>query len=172
MHKRALIFGLVYSLLVICFKLFLQIGHYYATTFGFVFSHITSVLFIVPFIIVLLITVKKKEFDGNIGGREAMRIGLTMVAVAAIFITAYNYFEISRYGKEMAEAYYNGDRFKLFLIKKVPDITKHAAIISENIRMATEENTPFIASTVKLLPLLFIGGSAAFLTSVFIKRAR
>ncbi len=172
MHKRALIFGLIYSLLVIGFKAFLQVGHYYTSTFGFALSHITSVLFIIPFMIVLLITVKKKEFDGVIAGREAMRIGLTMVAIAAIVTTAYNYFEISRYGKEMAEAYYNGDRFKLFLIKKVPDITKHAAIITENIRMATEENTPFIAATVKLLPLLFIGGSAAFLTSVFIKRSK
>ncbi len=172
MHKRALIFALVYSLLVIGFKLFLQYGHYYTTTFGFVFSHITSVLFIVPFIIVLLVTVKQKEFDGVIGGREAMRIGLTMVAVSAVLITLYNYFEISQFGKEMAEAYYNGDRFKLLLVKKVPDVTKHAGIIAENIKLTTEENTPFISATVKLLPLIFIGSSSAFITSVFVKRGK
>jgi len=170
MHKRALIFALAYSLTVILFKVILLTGHYYDTTFGFVFSHITSVLFIIPFIMVLLITVKKKEFNGVIGGREAMRIGLTMVAVSAILITGYNYFEFSKYGREMAEAYYNGERFKFLLMKKVPDVTKHASIIAENIKQTTEANTPFISSTVKLLPLMFIGSSAAFITSVFVKK--
>lgn len=54
MKNRALILGITYSVLVIIYKLIIVLGGYGLTKFGFLFSHIVSVVMIMPFILLQL----------------------------------------------------------------------------------------------------------------------
>ena len=118
MNKRALIYGIIYSALVIAIKLYVLLAGYSLTKFGYYYSSITCVFLILPFYALLIKQVRDKDNDGVIGGREAVRLALTLFAISAVIISLYNYLEFENYGKEMDIEYYNRKQFLDFLKKK------------------------------------------------------
>lgn len=172
MNKRALFYGLIYCIAAILFKLIIVLGDYTAGNFGFYYSHFVSVLLIIPFFFFAVYQVREKELNGFIRGREAFRISLTIIAVAAIIMTLYNYIEFNWKLKEVAVQYYNSNEFLEILKKqqakypakmKTEDFPK---IISEQL----SDLSAFKATTGKLIPLIFIGVSGAFICAVFMKK--
>src|SRR6476620_5364039 len=105
MNKRALAYGLIYSILVIIFKLVILLGGFTLTKFGFYYSNITAILFIIPFFYVAIKQVRDRDYDGVIGGKEAIRISLTVLAISILIISAYNYLEFNWKYKEIATQY-------------------------------------------------------------------
>jgi hypothetical protein len=174
MNKRALFYGLLYCLVVIAFKLFIVLSGNMFSKFGFYYSIITSVFLIIPFFFVAIYQVREKELGGFIGGKEGVRIALTVLAVGLVGTSIYNYFEFVWQADNFAN-YYDSNEF-LEILKaqqlKQPDkikVTDFAKIIDEQKR-----NVPasaFKATTGKLVPLLFIGLTGAFASSVIMKRS-
>lgn len=171
MNKKALYFGIAYSLIVIAFKLIILLGGYSLTTFGYFYSGITSVLLIVPFYYLALKSVRDKDYSGIISGKEAVRICLTIFAIGAVIISIYNYFEFEFSGKAMAIDYYNSEQFMTFLKSqskiKAEDYQK---IIAEQIQVS--EVSAFKATTGKLFSFMFIGLISAFITSAIMKKSK
>ena len=171
MNKKALIYGVVYSIVVIIFKLIIWLGGYTFTNFGFYFSIITSVFLIIPFYILAIKNVRDKDNYGIIAGKEAMRVALTIFAVGAVIISIYNYIEFSCSMKSYI-AYYESDTYLQVLKSmqlKHPDkikIEKFPSYIKEQIA----DLSAFRATTGKLLPMLIVGLSSAFMCAVFLKR--
>jgi hypothetical protein len=172
-NKRALVFGVAYSITVIAFKLFILLGGYTLTRFGFNYSNIVSIILIIPFFILAIKQVRDKDLGGIIGGKAAVRIGLTVLAVSLVIVSIYNYIEFNWKFKEIAIQYYNSDAY-LQILKdwqiKMPDKIKaedFPKIIQEQISALSAGK----ATTGKLFPLLLIGLSGAFVSSVFMKRS-
>lgn len=172
MNKRALIFGLLYSLTVIIFKLIILLGGFTLTKFGFYYSNIVSVFLILPFFYLAIKQVRDIDYKGVIGGREASRIAITVLAVAIIILGMYHFIEFNWKFKEIAVQYYNSQDY-LEVLKRMqaqlPDKIKtedFPKIIEEQIQGLSA----FKASTGKLLPLLIIGLSGAFITSALMKK--
>lgn len=174
MNKRALIFGVVYSVLAIAFKLIILLGGYTLTKFGFYYSNFVSVVFIIPFFFIAIYQIREKDFNGIIGGRDAARMALTILAVSVIFVSIYNYVEFKWKFKDIATEYYNSAEYTDVLKKqqlKYPDKIKtedFPKIIQEQI----SEMSAFKAATGKLIPLLFFGLMGAFIASVTLKRGK
>ena len=170
MNRTAFYYGIAYSLVVIAFKLFILLGGYSLSSFGYFYSGITSVLLIIPFFFFAIRQVRNKN-EGIIGGREAVRISLTIFAIGAVIISTYNYFEFEFSGKAMAINYYNSEQFLTFLksqSKIKPD--DYQKIISEQIKSA--EVSAFKATTGKLFSYMFIGLSSAFIISAAMKKSK
>jgi hypothetical protein len=173
MNKRALIIGLIYCITVIIFKLFILLGGYTLTRFGFNYSNIVSIFLIIPFFIVAIRQVREKELGGLIGGKEAVRIALTVLAVGAVIVSIYNYIEFNWKFKEIAIQYYNSDTY-LQILKdwqtKMPDKIKteqFPKIIEEQISALSASK----ATTGKLFPLVLIGLSGAFVSAMLMKKS-
>ena len=173
MNKRALIIGFIYCLTVIGFKLFILLGGYTLSRFGFNYSNIVSILIIIPFFIIAIKQVRDKEKGGVIAGKEAVRIALTVLAVATVIVSIYNYIEFNWKFKEIAIQYYNSDAY-LQILKdwqvKMPDKIKTAdfpKIVLEQVSALSAGK----ATTGKLFPLLLVGLSGAFVSAVFMKRS-
>ncbi len=170
MNKKALLYGTLYAIVVICFKVYILVSGNALSKFGYFYSNITAVFFIFPFYIFLLKSVRDKDFGGVIGGREAFRLSLSLLAIAVIFISIYHYIEFSYYGQELAQTYYNSDSFLNFLkSQKNVSPENYNNIIQEQIKSAG--NSAFKATTGKLVSYLFVGISGAFIVSVFMKRS-
>jgi len=173
MNKRALIFGLLYCLTVIVFKLVILLGGFTLTKFGFYYSNITGVFLIIPFFYFAIKQVRNKERGGIIGGREASRIAITVLAVAMIVLSLYNYMEFNWKFKDIAIQYYKGTEYLNYLKNiqsQMPDKIKtedFPKIIEEQINSLSA----FKATTGKLLPMLIIGLSGAFATSALMRRS-
>jgi hypothetical protein len=172
MNKKALIIGLVYALSVIIFKLFILLGGHTLSKFGFYYSNIVATFFIIPFFFLAIYLVREKDYNGVIGGKEAIRIALTVLAVGVVFLSVYNYMEFNWKYKDIATQYYTSDDY-LQILKtqqaKHPDKLKtedFPKIIQEQITGLSA----FKATTGKLIPLLFIGLSGAFIASVLLKK--
>jgi len=173
MNKRALIIGLIYSVVVIAFKLFILLGDYTLTKFGFYYSNIVAIFLIIPFFMLAIYLVREKDFGGIISGKDAIRMALTVLAVAAVILTVYNYIEFNWKFKEIATQYYNSSEYLTVLRdmqSKMPDKIKtedFPKIIQEQIAALSAGK----ATTGKLFPLVLIGLSGAFICSVFMKRS-
>ncbi len=170
MNRTAFYYGIAYSLVVIAFKLFILLGDYSLSSFGYFYSGITSVLLIIPFYFFAIKQVRNNN-AGIIGGREAVRISLTIFAIGAVIISTYNYFEFEFSGKAMAINYYNSEQFLTFLksqSKIKPD--DYQKIIAEQIKSA--EVSAFKATTGKLFSYMFIGLSSAFIISAAMKKSK
>jgi hypothetical protein len=169
-NKKALIYAVAYSIFVIAFKLFILLGGYYSTKYGFYFAHITSVFLIIPFYIIGVKKIRDNDYNGIIAGKEAMRIALTIFAVSAVILSIYNYIEFEWKGKFLAINYYKSEQFMAFLKSnskiKAEDYQK---IITEQIHLS--ETSSFKATTGKLFSFMLIGLSSAFICSVFLKRS-
>jgi hypothetical protein len=173
MNRRALNFALAYSLLVIIYKLAIVLGGYTSTKFGFYYSNILSVIFIIPFYYVCIKMVRDKDYGGVISGREAIRIAFTILGVSMIIISLYNYIEFNWKIKDVSIEYYHSKEYLDVLTQqqlKYPDKLKtedFPRIIEEQIRDASA----FKATTGKIITMMFIGLGGAFVTAVFLKRS-
>lgn len=172
MNKRALYFGLLYCIFFIIFKLIVLLGGYTLTKFGFYYSTITAVLFILPFFFLAIYTVREKDYAGVIGGKEAIRIALTILALAFIVTSIYNYIEFEWKFKEIAVGYYNSSEY-LDILKeqqlKYPDKIKTEQF-PKIIRDQISELSAFKSITGKLIPLMFFGLSGAFMAAILLKK--
>ena len=173
MNKRAIAFGLLYSFLVIIFKLFILLGGYTLSKFGFYYSNILSVFMILPFFFIAIQQVRDKDQGGIITGKQAVRIAMTVLAIGIILISFYNYIEFNWKFKEIATGYYHSNEY-LEILKaqqaKYPEkikVENFPNIINEQI----SELSAFKATTGKLIPLIFLGLSGAFIASVLMKKA-
>ena len=169
MNKKALIYGLAYSIVVIAFKLVILLGDYYSTKFGFYFAHITTVFLIIPFYIIGIKNIRDRDNFGIIAGKEAMRIALTIFAVSAIIISVYHYIEFEWKGKQLAIEYYRSEQFMAFLKSNVKiKAEDYQKIIAEQIQLS--ETSAFKATTGKLFSFMLIGLTSAFICAIFLKR--
>lgn len=168
MRNRALIFGIAYSIVVIIYKLIIVLGGYGLTRFGFLFSHIVSVVAIVPFIFIA-IKLTKNDLEGYISGRDAFKTGLRLLVISAIITSAYNFLEFEWKWKELSVVYYNSPAF-LEILKSKPKFTaeEYPKIISEAINGLSS----FKATTGKLFVLFFFGVTASFISAVFLKKTK
>ena len=168
MKNRSLIFGIAYSILVILYKLIIILGGYGLSKFGFLFSHIVSVLAIVPFIFIA-IKLTRNDLEGYIFGKEALKTGLRLLVVAAIITSAYNFIEFEWKWKELSVTYYNSQAF-IEILKSKPKFTadEYPKIISEAINGLSS----FKATTGKLFVLFFFGVTASFISAVFLKKTK
>ena len=169
MNKKALIYGLAYSIFVIAFKLVILLGGYYFTKFGFYFAHVTTVFLIIPFYIIGIKNIRDRDNYGIIAGKEAMRIALTIFAISAVILSIYNYVEFEWKGKILAIEYYKSEQFMTFL-KSNPKIKaeNYQKIIAEQIQLS--ETSAFKAATGKLFSFMLIGLTSAFICAIFLKR--
>jgi len=90
MNRRAFILGIIYSVCVIIYKLVIILSGQQLTTFGFYYSHIISVFMIIPFMIMAVKYVRDVERGGMIGGRDALKVGLTIFGISVIILSCYN----------------------------------------------------------------------------------
>jgi len=173
MNKRGSVSGLLYSLVVIIFKLVILLGGFTLTKFGFYYANVVAVFFVIPFLFLAIYQVREKDFNGIIGGREAFRVALTVLAVGAIILSAYNYLEFNWKYKDIAVQYYNSSDYINVLTEqqiKNPDKIKtenFPAIINEQITSLSATRS----TTAKLFPYLLIGLTGSFFASVLMKKS-
>jgi hypothetical protein len=171
MNRRALWYGLAYTALFIAFKLFIVLGGYSLSRFGYFYSNITAVLLIIPFYVACVKTARDRDYGGIISGREAVRLCLTIFAVSAILTSVYHYFEYVMSGQQLAIEYYHSEQFLDFL-RAQPKIKEgdYDRIITEQVKGA--EGAAFRATTGKLFSMVLIGLSGSFIVSSLMKRSR
>src|SRR5688572_13891807 len=117
MNKRPIYIGIIYSILVIIYKLIILLGGYQLTKFGFYYSHIISVFFILPFMMLAIKMVRDKDMGGIISGRDALKAALGVFGIAVIILSVYTYFEFEWKMREISIQYYNGSDYHEFLKK-------------------------------------------------------
>ncbi|WP_317898467.1 DUF4199 domain-containing protein [Aurantibacillus circumpalustris] len=171
MNKKALLYGLFYSLVVIVFKLYIVLSDNMFSKFGFYYSIITAVFLIIPFFFLAIYHVREKDHGGYIGAKEGMRIGLTVLAIGLIITSVYNYVEFNWKADEFIKYYNSSEYLEILKVQQVknPDKIKvddFPRIINEQIATLSA----FRATTGKIIPLLFIGLSGAFAASIIMKR--
>lgn len=172
MNKKAVYISLIYSVLVIVFKLIILLGGYTLTKFGFYYSTIIAVVCVIPFMFLAVYLVREKDYKGVIGGKEAVRIALTVLAISTIFISVYNYIEFNWKFKDIAMVYYQSAEYLEILTKqqlKNPDklkVSDFPKIINDQIAQLSA----FKATTGKLIPMLLFGLGGAFLTAISLKK--
>lgn len=166
MNKRAIIIACIYSALVMIYKLIIWQGGYILSDFGFKYAQIVSVLALIPFLIIAIKWVRDGENGGLIGGRDAMRIALTVVAISAIILSVYNYFEFKMNIDTFAN-YYKSDQYMSFLMK---DPKAKQIGFQKIIDTQISELSPFKATTGKLFPFMLLSTSGAFICAVFMKK--
>jgi hypothetical protein len=174
MNKRALIYGVIYSIVVIIYKLIILLSGQQLTTFGFYYSHIISVFAIIPFMIIAVKQVRDVDQGGIISGRDALKIGLTIFGVSVIILSCYTYIEFVWKMQDISVEYYNGPDYHAFLEKQSkanpeklsPSMFKN--IIDENIAALS----PMKAVTAKLFSFFLLCFSFSFMVAAFMKRNR
>ncbi|MCE3227328.1 MAG: hypothetical protein K0S32_1879 [Bacteroidetes bacterium] len=171
MNKRALVIGLLYCIAVIAFKLFILLGGYTLTRFGFYYSNIVGVFAIIPFFVIAVYVVREKDFGGIISGKDAVRMSLTVLAVAAIVVSVYNYIEFDWKYRDIAVEYYNSPEYmKILEDIKAKNPGKVTMPLPDIIKAQIGDLSAGKATTGKLFPLILIGLSGAFVTAMFMKR--
>lgn len=173
MNRRAVYNGLIYCALAIAFKLYILLSGQSFTKFGFNYSIIVSIFLIVPFFFIAIWQVREKERGGVIGGRDAIRIALTVLVVGIVVVSTYNYIEFNWKTRELSVAYYKGPVFLERLKEmqaRLPDKIK-----TEDFPKIIEEQltslSAFKATTGKLIPMLIIGLGGSFVAAVMLKRS-
>jgi hypothetical protein len=169
MNKKALFYGFIYSILVIAIKLSILLSGHSVDRFYFNYAHFITVLLIIPFYAICIIRVRNRDLNGVIGGREAMRLALTVFAVAALLTSVYNYFEFVCSGKDLAILHYNSQDYLNYLktLKNVK-AEDYQKIITDQITLA--ESSGFKATTGKLFALMLIGISGAVIMAALLKK--
>lgn len=166
MNRQAILLGVLYSVIVIAFKLFILLGNYTFTKFGFFYSQLITLVLIIPFIWLTIKTVKTKN-GGIISGKEAVRVALTMCIIAAALIGIYHVIEFEWKMKALSVQYYNSEQFLTYL-KSIPKLKQED--YPKYITEAINGLSSFKALTAKLFSFLFFGISASFIFAVFMKR--
>jgi hypothetical protein len=170
MNRRAILIGIIYSLLVISFKIYVVFGGLALTDFGFKYSHIVSVICILPFIVIAIKQCRDKDQAGFIGGREAIKIGMTVTLIAVIVLSIYSYFEFDKW-KELSPQYYSSATFH----KKYEQYyLNNPGVKKETFENVVQKNISFLNGsqfmTIRLISLLFVGLSTSFIAAVFMKK--
>lgn len=172
MNKRALIFGVIYSIVVIIYKLIIIFSGQQLTTFGFYYSHIISVFAIIPFMIIAVKQVRDIDYGGVISGREALKLGLTVFGISVVILSLYTYIEFEWVMKDISVQYYNGPEYHAFLEKQSAanpaklNKSMFQGIIDDNIAALS----PLKAVTAKLFSFFILCFSFSFIIAVFMKR--
>lgn len=167
MNKRALLFGLAYSISAIAFKLYILLSGNSFSRFGFFYAQAVSVFLFIPFYYLAIKITRDKDYGGVIGGREGLRLALTVFVVGIILCSIYHYFEFEFALKDLTPKYYNSQQFLEFLrAQKGIKPEKYKDIIQEMIASASA----FRAVTAKLISYMVIGVGTAFITAVMLKR--
>ena len=173
MNKKALIVGLIYSLLYILFKFLLFVNNLTFERFWFNFAHILSVLALFPFFFISIYWIKKRDYEGVISGREAARMALTTFTVALLVTAVYNYIEF-KISLPQQIAYYKGPvHYQNMLDLQLKNAAKfkveqRPGIIEEQISSLSAIK----ATTGKLFSLLLLGVSGAFISALLLKGGR
>jgi hypothetical protein len=171
MNKKALLYGILYSLVYIGFKLSVVLSGNMFSKFGFYYSIITAVLMMVPFLFLAVYHVRRKDGQGYISARDGMRIALTVLAVALVVTSIYNYVEFNWKMDEFV-SYYRSEHYLEDLKtmqQKYPDKIRtedFPRIIDEQISSLSA----FKATTGKIFPMLLIGLGTAFAAAIMMKR--
>lgn len=163
--KRSVLIGVIYSVLVIIYKLIIWKGGYTFSRFGFNFSHIVSVFAIIPFLFVAIYQ-ERKSRNGFIRGREAIKEALMVMAVSAILLSVYNYIEFSM-SIDLYKSYYQSEQY-LALLEKDPKAKEFG--FQKIIDYQISNLSPFKSTTAKLFPFVLLTVSFSFIISVFMKR--
>lgn len=171
MNKRSIYLAVIYSILVIVFKLYIIYRGLALTKFGFNYAHILTVACIVPFLFLAIKQYRDKESGGVIGGKVALKQAMTVALISAILLSAYCYFEFEYKWKEISSEYYHGDayhkKYDEFYAQN-PNAKKETF---ENVVKYNIENlSAFRFMTVRLLSFLLLSFSASFILAVFMKK--
>jgi hypothetical protein len=172
MNKRAVIYGFIYSICVIIYKLVIILTGQQLTTFGFYYSHIISVFMIIPFMIISVKYARDIENGGVISGKDALKVGLTIFGISVVILSCYNAIEFVWKLEDISKEYYNGEAYHAFLERQAqlnpgklkPEMFQ--TIIDENIAALS----PMKAVTAKLFSFFLICFSSAFIVAVFMKK--
>lgn len=169
MKKAPLVYALIYSALVIAFKLAIILGGFALTNFGFNWSHVISVWLIIPFCWLTIRSVRQQN-GGYIGGKRALQASLQMCFIAIAIVSAYNYIEFEWKWKDLAGLYYHGDAYLHFLEKNKSIKPGDYPKIIDSMVASFREMSPFKHITVKLIAYLFFGVSSSFIFAMFMKK--
>ena len=166
--KKSVAFALVYSILVIAFKLFVFNSGMQMTKLG-MYSHILSLLLMTPFIL-LLVFIVRKERGGEIDSKGALMQGLTFVLVSAIFLSIFNYvFFQQELGAYIAD-YIQANAPKSLLAEAAKNSkTLSPAEIDKMVKGGIDDLSAFKDTTSKLFGMLIMGIFSSFITSIFLK---
>ncbi|HEY1040457.1 MAG TPA: DUF4199 domain-containing protein [Bacteroidia bacterium] len=167
--KKAILLAIVYSVLCIGFKLGVFYGGMIDQPIG-KLSHLITLLLLLPFVI-LTVYLVRKDNGGVIGGKEAIRQGLSFVTFAAVIMIAFDYVffvtEMQAYLKEyMARMDYR-DLFKE-AIKHKKDVTMFE-VVREQIRYERYVTTYSLSRMI--FGYMAVGLFSSFVSGVFMKKA-
>ena len=167
MNKKVVVIGIVYSVLVIIYKLIIILGGHQLTKFGFFYSHILSVFAIIPFMYLAVRLVRDKDSGGELSGKEAFAAALGVAGIAIIILSVYTYIEFEWKLKGLSAQYYNSLDYLEFLKgNKNVKPTDYQRIIDAQI----ESLSAMKAVTAKLFSFLLISISSAFMVGVFARK--
>lgn len=169
LKQKPFLFALVYSILIIAFKLFIFNSGMQMTKLG-MYSHILSLLFMSPFIF-LLVFLARKERGGEIEGKVAIIQGLTFVLISSIILSVFNYIFFEQALASYIVNYIQTEGPKSILeeaAKKGKTVTQ--AEVDKMVKGGIEDLSAFKDTTSKLFSMLMFGIFSSFVVSVFLKR--
>jgi len=170
LKQKPFLFALVYSVLVIAFKLFVFNSGLQMTKLG-MYSHILSLLLMTPFILVLVF-LERRSRGGQIGGKAALQQGLIFTSVSIVILSAFNFiFFQHELGACIAE-YIRTNAPKSILeeaAKKGKTISP--AEIDKMVQGGIDDLSAFKDTTSKLFSMLIMGIFSSFIASIFLKNS-
>jgi hypothetical protein len=168
--KKPVAFALIYTVLVIAFKLFVFSSGMQMTKLG-MYSHILSLLLMTPFILLMVFLIRK-ERGGGIEGKVALIEGLTFVLVSSILLSIFNYVFFQQELGSYIVNYIQTQGPKSIIeeaAKKGKTITQ--AEVDKMIKDGVADLSAFKDTTSKLFSMLMFGIFSSFVVSVFLKRS-
>ena len=167
MKLKSFLFPTIYSALcIISISVAFYGGHSkYINTIS-----IISWLLIIPFCVMAMVYAKKTMYAGNIGGRDAVKEGLTFIVLSTLILVIFQsaFFTlgfkdykinfIQTYGVELAKAQITSGHLKIT-----------AAEIPNLIQQEIEQITLFKECTSIVFKNLFLGTITAIVTAVTIR---
>ena len=169
LKRKPILFALIYSLLVIAFKLFVFYNGLQMTKLG-MYSHILSLILMTPFVF-LLVFLLRKEIGGEISGKLALKECLIFVSVAAVLLSVFNYVFFEKELNDYIISYIQTEGPKSIQEQAIK-VGKPVTTIEID-KMINEEIanlSAFKDTTSKLFSIIMFGIFSSFVTSIFLKR--
>jgi hypothetical protein len=164
MAKKAFVLAVIYSAIVIAFKLFIwKGGHTFDPAYR--WSHAFSLLAIIPFIFYGVKSVRDDN-GGFIRGKLAGQTGMSITLFAGIILFIYHYFEF-KFSLGIYADYYHSAEFKAIL---AADPKVKTIGVEKATEMMIADLSPFKATTMKLISLFVIAFPTSFLCAIFMKK--
>lgn len=169
LKTKPVAFALIYSLLVIAFKLFVFHAGLQMTKLG-TYSHILSLLAMTPFVFVLVFLLRK-ERGGEVSGKVALKHALIFVSMSAVILSVFNYVFFERELSTYIVQYIQTEVPKSIQeqAQKTGKPVSAAAMdkmINENI----QNLSAFKDTTSKLFGIIIYGIFSSFVVSIFLRR--